>query len=431
MNAQAPAPRQLALLCACLLPQLIACTDIKPKGDGTGTTCNSQHLCHGAACGAPCESADDCEEGWVCFERNPPTETGFCTTPCDAGGPFCGCDFYCGPRTGEESDYYCLNEPPCTDDDECLAADAFCTDLRPVCDADGCRRQPFCGAAVCDATEQGCSGPTEPCTDGSSCYSGLCLGYDPPRCHAHCDEDADCEHGSVCLPVTVDLQDGTIPVVMGLCVLLGPPCERDEDCSDGKICGTEVSMTPTCVSPLCQRGDPDCRDSGQTCGDRDACYNRVCLGSGEEFFCHEFCREGHHEDCDVEGQICRKISTLAGVVHACVTAGLPCKRDEDCPEPGQVCGIGRTLDPECRAQAGEPSLRVGSGDACNLTDQICFNNLCLGQMVGDEFQGTCYELCDPEQESSQPTCPEDQNCRVVRIKVAEGDIVVLDVCTVY
>lgn len=428
-----PLPAPAALLASAVLGLLIvSCIDTEPKPDPNATPCTRQHLCHGEACGAPCESAEDCAEGFECLDADLAADApGFCTTTCEAQGPWCGCDWYCGPRSGVETRFYCLNEAPCTADDACAADGEFCSDLRPVCDASGCRRQPFCGAALCDTDQPGCADGTEPCTDNASCYTGLCMGYDPPRCLAHCGNEEDCDQGAQCLPATVALQDGTLPVVMNLCILLGQPCERDEDCAAGRICGIEVSLTPTCVTALCERGAVGCNDSGETCGDRDACYNRLCLGSGNEFVCHEFCREDHHEDCDVEGQVCRQVKTLAGGLFACVTAGLPCKRSEDCTGPDEACGIRSTLDPECRAQAGDPSRRVYSGEQCNLTDQICFNNLCLGQMVGDEFRGTCYELCDPEKEGSEPTCPESQNCRVKQIKTAEDEIIPLDVCTVY
>ena len=352
---------------------------------------------------------------------------GVCTVACDAAYPTCGCNFYCGTRSAEGTAYYCLNEAPCKADTECSQPGELCAELRDVCDDNGCRRQPFCGDAVCDPADPGCAGPGEPCNAGLDCYSGLCLGYEPPRCHAYCATDADCTSPSRCVPVTVDLGGGTLPVSLDLCVLPGEPCERDEDCGTDRVCGIEVSLDPICVTPLCTRGEPDCGDSGDPCGNDEVCYNRVCLGSVDDFHCHELCREDHHEDCDVEGQVCRLVPTLSGSMRACVTAGLPCKRDSDCTEPGEICGIGRTLDPECREAAGQSGQRVFSGEICNLTDRICYNNLCLGRMIGDEFRGTCYELCDPEKESSTPTCPPTQNCRVMQVKVTDG-VVALDVC---
>jgi len=119
------------------------------------------------------------------------------------------------------------------------------------------------------------------------------------------------------------------------------------------------------------------------------------------------------------------INSSAGELHLCATSGTTCLRDEDCDAAsGEVCGIGITLDPECRPELADA---VSSGEACDDHDLPCYNGLCLGRDGSGGFEGLCYELCDPAREAADPTCPEGLVCRQIGIPIGI-EPTTLDVC---
>lgn len=268
----------------------------KPVKDGT--TCGTCEVCRNGACGAAPDGTD-CGGGKVC-----------------AGG-VCGCPGGQTPCNGA-----------CVD----LATDpANCGRCGLSCLGGSCVR------GVCD-----CGGG---CPKGCLCFNGVdragCQFFQGPT---HCDSDADCAIGSICIANTDPAKQ-----------TCGVPC-CSPDCA-GKTCGADGcgGTCGDCPSGAdCQNGQCVCaagsKQCGQNCIDNGFCCTNQDCAAGQTCF-----DPGHGRCCVVSGENC-----------PAATAGITCCTGR--------CGDRGTSEGKCCIPAGEPC--AGSNNCCNG------NNACQSQVGG-------------------------------------------------
>ncbi len=283
-------------------------TDIDTDTD-TDTGCSDPNTCYNQGCGQVCTSGDsDCPSSFSClsYARQ---DSGFCTEVCDRVDDQCGCYWHCGYIN--ESINMCLpGRKPCEADIDCGDTSQYVCGLS-VEDVDNNGKIDSVISRCRERVEGGESVGAD-CGSSVKCYNDLCLGYMRDSefqgtCYAFCRNDGDCPENYTCetLDISLALDHDVESVSIKVCVFEDEPCTRDEDCYNGQVCGIDMSTDTICVEPECDRGGPDCLDSGDECSaETDPCYNSSCFWSGGSYYCYEFCREGHNEDCDVAGQVC-------------------------------------------------------------------------------------------------------------------------------
>ena len=367
-------------------------TDVDTDVDGD-CDIGDPNTCYNMGCGQFCQDSSDCPPGFECLWYFG-EESGGCTAPCDLYDDMCGCYWHCGLAgvQGGGAVWICLpGGKTCVMDGECWPpGEAVCRIF--VEDTDGNGKLDS-AVGRCVEAPANCSPAGAPCSGAGDCC-GLCL---QGTCVSACRSDADCPSTHECTTLRVGLGDDADVgyVELDFCTEIEDSCWRDEDCeAEGKVCGLEMSFEPVCVEPLCERGAKGCGDSGDRCSDAGPhCYNSVCLGSGDEHNCYEFCRPGQHGDCDVDGQSCQMLVSPDGTLHACVTDHRSCEYDGDCVIEGQVCGVLSSLDPVCVDQICDPEIQhgcSGPGEPCDPDTPRCYNNACLGHEDGSIV---CYQFC--------------------------------------
>jgi hypothetical protein len=182
---------------------------------------------------------------------------------CGAEGDACGGD----------------GNPLCCGDLECSSGTETCQPVvAPGCETDDdCAEGEFCGKGQCFALP--CE-TVEDCPEGYFC-KGVCFPI-PPECEV----DEDCVQvegvigpGPICCAGTcvaqeccgaddVHCDEGEFCTDEGICVVIGPECETDEDCDDGEICCAEACHAIECCI---EDEDPNAR-----CGDGETCFEGVC-----------------------------------------------------------------------------------------------------------------------------------------------------------
>ncbi len=397
--------------------------------------CNGAEICSEGVCksgssidcadGIDC-TADSCtesEQGAICI--NAPADE-FC-----AQGQICDLQAGCQePPCSQDDD--CLDADPCTVDscgadgncsnlhqenpgsegpagnascsngidDDCDglsdAADPNCIDCTEAADCDDQNQcsQDDCVAGVCVNTplaEGSACSDGDQCTRRDACQSGLCEGTDPVVCPAA----DDCHHDGAC-----DTQSGqcAYPAMddNAICTSDGVDCTddfcragvcthlvNDDFCSGDRVC----DLTADCVVPPCQ--------NALDCDDQDSCTLDECQADGacsntmtpkpdmEGPAGHANCANLEDDDCD-------------GLVDEADPDCVECDGPEDCDDHNPC-----TAD-ECTNRAcSNPALSEGScddGDLCTTTDR-CLQGVCVGTApVQCTAQDDCHEVgsCDPK-----------------------------------
>lgn len=248
----------------------------------------------------------------------------------------------------------------------------------------------LCVEENCEPGTEDCLPPgTDDCGESGSapCWGDLCLVYTTGEsfCSLICGDNNDCTSGTICgglLGVTDTL---TVPI----CVQFAgsaEPCMADNDCPDGEACSFVQGMEgyeAICMTP----NDPGL-PVGAECGEGlPPCYNDLCVGSGDEYWCSAVCMET--VDCPT-GFYCDQVNLGDNKTWgACVPADGSaewCGQDADCPA-GEACFYNQTpfgaLETMCQ-QAHDPGGQPG--DACGTGQNRCRNDLCL--------DATCSAVCD-------------------------------------
>ncbi len=226
-----------------------------------------------------CDTLDDCPAGMLCHQSA-------CIRPQELPSDACDEDEDCAPGLlcsfelcAPES---CRDGEDCLADERCFLGECLTEDLPAP---DTCQDDEDCGddngqclAGLCVPRQ--CF-DDEDCGDGDSCFSGFCIGFNPPV--GACDSDEDCPGGQqcflneVCLPGFLPLPDSCRSAdecdggpdenvcLFGACIRAD--CQVKADCADGQDCRFGFCMPEDLPPPLpgtCGAGRPDCPD-GSSC----------------------------------------------------------------------------------------------------------------------------------------------------------------------
>ena len=327
--------------------------------DGRDNDCNDQVDETCTPLGEACSADDECV-GNQCRDT---VDGRLCSASCDARNPSVGCEegFYCAGLPGQcEGSCVPLTTEgtlpvgaSCTSNIEC--ATLFCTDpgdgrarcLQP-CEANtgACLAGEVCanvhgscGACIDEALVSGSHNLGEPCTDGTSCSTGMCFeDLFPGRpareyCTRGCESDEDCGDRFHCRTTS-----------MGeLCVAgdrggLGDPCVENTDCIDGSFCAARGEQR--WCADFCSDSDP-CQDGfvcveassdvficapdggivGDDCMGGGDCISGLCAGGASADAAGACTREcGPDAPCPT-GLECRRASD--GITGVCVWPVAP------------------------------------------------------------------------------------------------------------
>ncbi len=264
---------------------------------GEGLRCAERSCRRGAAAGAACRDALDCEAELDCLE-------GRCAElDVSSAGSACATTEACAPGLG------------------CLASAARA--CRPTAVGDACREESDCASGmVCVIEAEG-----EP---------GRCALA--PSSGAPCFDEVTCAPGLAC--------------VEGLCAAepgLGEPCAMGPlgpvVCAEGLACVARVCSAPPTEGETCALGVPHCAD-GLGCvfeGADNVC--RARRGEGGTCDGDEVCLDGLY--CDVHRRTCAPA----------LAAGEPCRDGNECGREGAcVLDASATLRCAPRPREGEPCL---------------------------------------------------------------------------
>ena len=278
----------------------------------------------------------------------------------------------------------CADDPARCDDGDPLTRDS----CRP--EAGGCVNEPLplCSPPwLVDAAADACLSGAD-CHDGDPCTVDSCLTYHSPTvciCEpmpfCACDPGAPdggataCDDGDPCTEDTCEAVVDPDAPHWGLCAhefslaACCRPCEEDGDCDDGSV-HTSDHCDPTSGPLGCCRFDhwpPGECSSDAACGDGDRCTRDVCGADGaclpsvfDPALCP--CRpETVALDCLDEGYTgdpCQRVSCVEG---RCVLDWLtgPCDDGNACTV-GERCVDGRCLGDRRDCDDGDPC----SEDAC-------------------------------------------------------------------
>ncbi|MEM7155105.1 MAG: hypothetical protein AAF799_19820 [Myxococcota bacterium] len=184
---------------------------------------------------------------------------------------------------------------------------------------------------------------------------------------APCEDDTDCNDGTVCEP-----SGPLCNVNKSSCV---PGCHEDADCGSGEFCEQVDCVTCPCPGSCQPEGGDGCED------DDDCGQGTVCEPGGPSCDLDDMqCVAGCHEDADCgSGEICDPVVCVTCPCPGnCIPDDTSCESDYDCG-PGTVCepsfpGCG-TDQMECVAGCHDDN-DCGYGQACQ--PQYCFTCPCPG-----------------------------------------------------
>ncbi|MFQ5493743.1 MAG: hypothetical protein ACE5EX_00015, partial [Phycisphaerae bacterium] len=353
--------------------------DCSPLDDACHVgTCNAlTGLCEAGPANdtGPCDDGDPCTLSGTCLggtcTLGPPIDCSGVSDPCNVG--------VCNPGTGvcepvpANEGAICDDMNPCTDTDICVLGT--------------CAGSPVAGCTTC--TTAGDCDDADPCTDDACHAAGFCTHNNNT---ALCDDGNSCTVNDTCSlglcagsPVDCTALDDQCNV--GVCNSLTGVCEAQPSneglaCSDGDLCtvgdlctagvcgGTAVDCTAldnACNVGVCNAGTGLCEsafineagpcDDADPCTGNDTCTLGVCLGSAVDCTpLNDFCNIG----------VC---NALTGVCEA-----QPTNEGGSC-EDGLFCNGAET----CTAGVCTPGTDPCAGPNPNL---VC-----------DDILDTCVNTC--------------------------------------
>lgn len=260
---------------------------------------------------------------------------------------------------------------PCREDMDCTGGADTCVDELPggYCSA-------FCGAP-------------EDCPDGSSCVE---VDRGTSLCLDECDPTGtdECRAGYGCADI-------------GVCI---PGCEEDADCDDGTMCDPSggFSGEGQCFDPESSFGD--------ACAASESCpAGAFCLSERFGFpggYCGGFgCDPETNTGCP-DGGVCFPTNRGGGLCLA------SCESDGDCSRTGYDCQpSGSFPDRSACLPAFDPA---NLGQICSAGRGDCTGGVCFSESDEGFPDSYCVEVgCDPE--AADPGCAGDGVC----VLAADGE----------
>ncbi len=323
-----------------------------PQGGACATPSQCRAgACAGGSCGPTCASNSECVASMFCSSgtctpRLPNGDT--CSAAFECASSFC-VGGLCGVPTGQ----------PCAAPAQCRSG--ICDDVSGSCAATCASNAQCATGSFCDATSHHCqvsapngAPPTQPCSSGSQCTSGVCAS--DGACGQPDGER--CLTGAVC-------RGGAC--VNGLC---DSGCTADAQCAGDAYCNAVGACTPKTAT-------------GGACTRAAACVSGTCASDG-------LCGTPTPGACTAPVQ-CRAGACSNG------TCGTSCLNDGECLS-GRYCGASGTCAPklpagtlcssgsQCEAGVCAADGRCGkpAGDACAAASQ-CRSAICSA--------GSCASTC--------------------------------------
>jgi hypothetical protein len=372
----------------------------------------------GSFCGASCDLASPCPEGFDCQEAT--TTEGASTYQCVATSGECPCSSLAidsalstaceasnehgtcqGVRTcAPEGLSPCSAATPAQEtcngvDDDCdgQVDEVGCDDENP-CTTDSCEGAQGCAHVAQDGQE--CL-DGDPCTVADHCEGDTCVGQ-----ALVCDDENSCTQdtcdgigGCTYLPTEGPCDDGEACTLSDHCEASECVAEVTLSCDDENPC-TQDSCGPSgcihtpqeapcddqdacTVGDLCLEGQ--CVGASLLCEDENACTDDTCDGSSGCVFTDNaaLCDDG---DVCTGGDACAQGACQSGKTTLTCDDGNPCTTDLCAPDQG--CQFEPTEGP------------CDDKNACTTND-ICAEGTCLGEGLQCDDANPCTtDICEVE-----------------------------------
>ncbi|MBI5607260.1 MAG: hypothetical protein HY902_00100 [Deltaproteobacteria bacterium] len=345
-----------------------------------GSECDANVECKVGACKAgKCQVGGPADDGDLCSDGNPCTESDGCKAGTCAGGGPTDCDDLdectvdsCDPGSG------CLHKDvaantPCDDGESCTVGD--------VCTSNGCEGKAEPDGASCDdgescTTDDLCDGGTcggkdlpdgAPCDDGDACTSNDSCDW------GYCDGDSKgCDDKNGCTYDKCDSKTGACSYEQetdGSWCSDDNPCTSKEECTGGQCVGPVDTVAcddgNPCTTDKCDGagGTKNCThtpfgeaapcDDGDLCTVNDACTSGACIGKAGS------CTTAYSDafDCGATG---------TWTFSAAAASGLSAWAIDGTPNPPQAksaaCSLnfnnGTNYDDDAKAQGTATSATI-------------------------------------------------------------------------
>ncbi|XP_068250204.1 neurogenic locus notch homolog protein 2-like [Palaemon carinicauda] len=348
--------------CSCCVKRDPPCRNTTQCMEANGfcnSTCPSGYRPDNTLCEQNCAC---CIPEDPCPTTDPCLRVGKCRPDC-LDGEEVDPNILCDPTQNCSCCVIRLNDQPCTNTTQCLAANGFCRD---TCPPNYHRDDSLCGENNCT-----CCIPMDPCPTTDPC---LRVG----KCRPDCLDGEEVDPNIVC--------DSTLRC--SCCVI-----RNDQPCTNTTHCLAANGFCRDTCPPNHQRDDNLCEDQNCTCCipmvDPPCTNTTRCLEANG--FCNYTCPAGHRSDYDLCEQNC-----------ACCIPEDPCPTTDPCLRVGKCrpdCLDGEEVDPNIVCDS---TLRCS---CCVIrNDQPCTNTThCLAA------NGFCRDTCPPNHQRDDNLC-DDQNC---------------------